>query len=192
MRTSVKMARGLTLLADERGAVLVTFAFFAPLAILLAVLAIDTNNWFVHSRHLQLQADAGVLATAKAFQGCFTNAATANSTIRTVAEQYSGIAGSPTYNTQIKGPGSPSVHELINSKTFYEQPSQVDGSAVEKPPCEASMVDLKLTQTNLPWYWKPLSVPFVDAHARIEILQATSEQGLEPLAVAETAPVPAA
>src|SRR5947209_8157560 len=132
------MTRAVTQLADEQGAVLVTFAFFAPLAILLAVLAIDTNNWFVHSRHLQLQADAGVLATAKAFQGCFTNAATANSTIRTVAEQYSGIAGSPTYNTQIKGPGSPSVHELINSKTFYEQPSQVDGSAVEKPPCEAS------------------------------------------------------
>jgi|GEM_PF-3012799 len=186
------MTRGLAYLADERGAVLVTFAIFAPVAILLAVLAIDTNNWFVHSRHLQLQADAGALATAKAFQGCFTNPATANSAITALAEQYSGTGGSPTYNRQVNGPGTPSVYEVFNAKSPYQQPSLVDRSVVEKPPCEAEMADVKLTQTNLPWYWKPFSVPYINAHARVEILQASTARGVEPLAVAETAPVAAA
>jgi hypothetical protein len=186
------MSSHLTDLADERGAVIVTFAFFAPVAILLAVLAIDSNNWFVHSRHLQLQADAGALATARAFQGCFTNPTAANSAITTAAEQYSGLTGAPLYNEQINGPGTPTVNGVINSKTFYAQSSPVDSTAVEKPPCEAEMVDLKLTQRNLPWYWHPLSVPYINAHARVEILQETSGQGIEPLAVAETAPVAAA
>jgi hypothetical protein len=179
-------------LADEQGAVVVTFAVFAPVAIILAVLAIDTSNWFVHSRHLQLQADAGALATALAFQTCFTNTTAANSAITAAAEQYSGMAGSPLYNKQINGPGSPNVHELINSKTFYGQPSPVDSTAVEQPPCQAEMVDLKLTQTNLPWYWRLANVANINAHARVEILQTSSARGMEPLAVAETDPLAAA
>jgi hypothetical protein len=186
------MIRELTHLNDERGTVLVTFAVFAPVAILLAVLAIDTGNWFVHSRHLQLQADGGALATAAAFEGCFTNPEAANASIRAAAEEYSGIAGGPLYNKQINGPGEPVVKEAINSKTFPEQSSPIDSSAVEKPPCEAEMLDLKVTQKNLPWYWQPFFVPYIDAHARVEILQARSLQGIEPLAVAETAPVAAA
>jgi hypothetical protein len=186
------MSRHLTHLADEQGAVIVTFAVFAPVAILLAVLAIDTSNWFVHSRHLQLQADAGALATAQAFQGCLTNAKEANTAITAAAEQYSGIAGSPKYNEQISQPGAPTVHELVNSKTFYGQSSPVDATAAEGLPCETEMVDLKVTQTDLPWYWQPFSVPYINAHARVEILQETTAHGVEPLAVAETAPVAAA
>jgi hypothetical protein len=186
------MTRHLSHLADEQGAVVVTFAVFAPVAIILAVLAIDTSNWFVHSRHLQLQADAGALATAQAFQTCFTNTTAANSAITAAAEQYSGMAGSPLYNKQVNGPGSPNVHELINSKTFYGQPSPVDATAVEQPPCEAEMVDLKLTQTNLPWYWHLANVANINAHARVEILQSATARGISPLAVAETDPLAAA
>ena len=128
------MIRHLTHPADERGAIIVVFAVFAPVAIILAVLAIDSGNWFVHSRHLQLEADAGTLAAATAFQACFTSPEAANSSIRAAAEQYSGFSGSPLYNQQNSGPGAPAVHELINSKTFYNRPSPVDGTAVEKPP----------------------------------------------------------
>ncbi|TMK23940.1 MAG: hypothetical protein E6G62_09770 [Actinobacteria bacterium] len=108
------------LAADERGAVLATFALFAPVAILLAALAMDSGNWFLHKRHLQLQADAGALAAAQAFQPC------SNSAIEAAAHQYSGFSGSPVYNAQIGGTLAGNVHELINSQTYYNQPTRVD------------------------------------------------------------------
>ncbi len=178
--------RNTTRRGNERGAVLIMFAVFAPVAILFAVFAIDTGNWFVHKRHLQLQADAGALAAALSFQPC------SNGGVEAAARQYSGVAGSPLYNEQVGGTSPSNIHELINSKTYYNQPSLIDPSAEEKPPCEANMVDVKLTETNLPWYWHPLSsVSNINAHARVEILQQSKASGLEPLAVAETAPVAA-
>jgi hypothetical protein len=174
-------------LADQRGAVLITFAVFAPLAILLATFAIDASNWYLHKRHLQLQADAGALAAAREFQAC------SNTRVEEAAHRYSGVGAGEPYNPQLGGTPPSNVHELINSKTYYEQPKLVDPSAVEKPPCEASMVDLKLTETNLPWYWHPFSsVANINAHARVEVLQVTTAAHVEPLAVAETSPVAAA
>ncbi|MEA2335494.1 MAG: hypothetical protein QOG40_1984, partial [Solirubrobacteraceae bacterium] len=71
--------------------------------------------------------------------------------------------------------------------------SPVDASAEQKPPCEALMVDVKMTETDLPWYWRAISsVPYINAHARVEILKQTNATKVEPLAVAETAPVAAA
>src|SRR5205807_9643675 len=79
-------------------------------------------------------------------------------------------------------------------KTFYNQASPVDSSAVEAAPCKANMVDVKLTETNLPWYFRVAhevltGVPFINAHARVEILQESIVHGAEPLAIAESAPV---
>ena len=68
------LGRITALAGDERGAVLVIFAVFAPVAILFAVFAIDTGNWYLHKRHLQLQADAGALAAALEFQPCSNGA----------------------------------------------------------------------------------------------------------------------
>src|SRR5207302_1848200 len=56
------------------------------------------------------------------------------------------------------------------------------------------MVDVKLTETNLPWYFRVAhevltGVPFINAHARVEILQESIVHGAEPLAIAESAPV---
>jgi hypothetical protein len=185
--------RTLALATDERGAALVLFAVFAPVAILFAAFAIDGGNWFLHKRHLQVQADAGVLATAQEFQRCFTNAAGANAAIDAAAAQYSGTSGAPLYNAQVGGTSQANVHEMINKQNYYNQSSPVDSSAVEKEPCEAEMVDLKLTETNLPWFWQAFSsVPYINAHARMEILQASTATKVEPLAVAETAPVAAA
>jgi hypothetical protein len=197
--------------SDERGAVLVIVAAFAPVAVLLAAFAIDASNWFLHSRHLQVQADAGALATAQSFQESFANgvnptSTTCNAPIYEAARAYGGVtsattpqgtisAATPLYNTQIEGrPGdhtavaSPQrVKELINSKTFYNQPSKVDSTAEEKPPCEAGMVDVKLTETELPWYMRPFT-GVVDAHARLQILGDSVTSGAEPFA--EPLPTP--
>jgi hypothetical protein len=176
------------LASDQRGAVLVIFAVFAPVAILFAVFAIDAGNWYLHKRHLQLQADAGALASIQGFR----QVPCSNASVEAGARQYSGISGSPLYNEQSGGPSGFGMHELLNSKTYYNQPSLSDPSAEEKPPCEANMVDVKLTETNLSWFWNPLSsVANINAHARVEILRQGTAKGLEPLAVAESAPIAA-
>src|SRR5882762_4207266 len=85
MRMS-QSSRTLTMLGGEDGAVVVIFAVFAPVAVLLAALAIDAGSWFLHNRHLQLQADAGALAAAQAFQPC------ENEPIYKTAGQYGGAS----------------------------------------------------------------------------------------------------
>lgn len=180
---------------DQHGAVLVFFALFAPVAVLFLSFVIDVGNWFDHARHLQLEADAGALAAAQAFQPCN------DEQIYGVSGQYGGassvttptggsVASSfPLYNQQLGRTPQANIHELINSPTYYNQSSPVDGSVDATDPCSAEMVDVKLTETDLPWYFRLLSVPFINAHARVEIMQETSARGLEPLAVAERAPV---
>jgi Flp pilus assembly protein TadG len=183
---------------EERGAVLVFVALLAPVAVLFLSFVIDVGNWFDHARHLQTQADAGALAAAEGFQPC------SNPSIYAAAGQYSGAssvttptggsvtASSPLYNPQIGGTTQANIHEVINSPTYYNQPSPVDGTVNASAPCSAGMVDVKVTETNLPWYFNIFnSVPYINAHARVEILQETSARGMEPLAVAQTAPIAA-
>jgi len=183
--------------SGERGAVLVLFAVFAPVAILFFSFTIDIGNTFWHARHLQAQADAAALASAQEFSECN------NENIYRRAGQYGGASKvlsepnhtvdsfSPLYNTQIGGTKQDNMNLVINSKTYYPKPyspgstTHVDPTAVEKPPCEASMVDVKLTETNLPWYVKVFKsafngVPYDNAHARVELLEQTSTAGAEP------------
>jgi Flp pilus assembly protein TadG len=196
--------RILALAGDERGAVLVMFALFAPVAILFASFALDTGNWFLHQRHLQVQADAAALAAAQDFPPNASCSSTINAGIEARAGQYGGASSvvtpkegsaastAPLYNEQTGGVSQSNIHELINSKTYYKQSSPVDGTAEEKPPCEANMIDVKMTETNLPWYWRALStVPYINAHARVEILQQTTASKVQPLAVSESAPTAA-
>lgn len=184
--------------SSETGAVLVIFALFAPVMVLLAAFAIDASNWYLHKRHLQVQADAAVFAAAREFQPCIA----ANVDAR--AGQYGGAAEvrapsesvtsfAPLFNKQIgiKSPeeNTARIHELINSQHYYEQPSRVDATAVEESPCAASMVDVKLTETEPPWFWKHiLGLSYINAHARIEILQQTTGTGSLPVAVNDFAP----
>jgi hypothetical protein len=183
------------LAADQRGAVLLIFALFAPVAILAAAFTMDAGNWFLHKRHLQVQADAAVFAAAREFQPCIDGNVYARAGqyggTGSVATPSGGVASTtPLYNEQVGGTSQSNVHELINSKRYYGQSSPVDSTAVEQPPCSASMVDVKLTETKLPWYWRAFStVPHINAHARIEILQELHPTKVEPLAVVESAPV---
>jgi Flp pilus assembly protein TadG len=179
---------------EQRGAVLVFFALFAPVAVLFLSFVIDVGNWFDHARHLQLQADAGALASAQGFQPCNDTA------IYSAAGQYSGAssvttptggfaaAGSPLYNQQLGGTTQANIHELIDSPTYYNQPSPVDSTVNTSDPCTAEMVDVKVTETNLPWYFRLLSVPYINAHARVKILERTTATGSLPVAVNDLNP----
>jgi Flp pilus assembly protein TadG len=174
-------------------------ALFAPLIVLMLIFVIDVNNWFEHQRHLQSQADSAALAAAAGFQPCV------NTGIYQLAGQYGGASSVVTpsgtvstsatlLNTQVGGTAQANIHELVNSKTFYEQPSTTSPATpddtVASAPCTAQMVDVKMTETNLPWYFRALtSVSYIDAQARVSILEETQAPNAEALAVADSAPV---
>src|SRR5207249_7361457 len=67
--------------------------------------------------------------------------------------------GGGTYNAQVGGTlkeANPqgNVHLLMNSQTFYNQSSPVDSTVNTSPPCTAGMIDVKLTETDVPWFFK--------------------------------------
>jgi hypothetical protein len=153
--------------------------------LLLLTFTVDVGNWFVHKRHLQMQADAGALAAAREFNSCPNNAA-----IKDKAAQYS----QDVHNAQIGGTPGVQVHRLINSKTFYNQATKPapDDTAVGEP-CSVGMVDVKLTETDLPWFFKPVTgllgrVPFINARSRVSIFQKETTKGALPIAVPDVNP----
>lgn len=166
-------------LADERGATLVMVVIWLPVLILFVTFVIDVANWFEHKRHLQMQADSAALAAAHDFR-----VPCADQPIIDSAQQYSGGQ----YNAQIGGTPSDNVHMLINSRTYYNQASPVDNTVNTNQPCAAKMIDVKMTETDLPWYFKIAQVPFIDAHARVSILQADTFTGSLPVGVPEVNP----
>jgi hypothetical protein len=171
---------------EERGAALVWFAITLPVLILFAAFVVDVGNWFMHKRHLQLQADAGALAGG----GTFTFPCS-DGPIDAAARQYAGdpSAAAP-YNLQV-GADQANVHVLINSAQPWDKGGSdySDGGG----PCETKMVDVKVTEANLPLFFKIPGlfsvVPAVNARARVEI-QALSylSGGALPIAVPDVDP----
>ena len=158
--------RGLRRARDERGGVLVMVALWLPLLLLLMVFVVDVGNWFVHKRHLQMQADAGALAGG----GVFTIPCS-NPTVEAIARKYAGDPGATDpYNVQIGATSPSNVHVLVNSASFWNNggTNYSDGGA----PCEAKMVDVKITEANLPLFFR---VPGlfgsvnINARARVQI-----------------------
>src|SRR5436190_8021294 len=141
---------------DERGATLVLFTIFLPVLMLMIAFVLDVGNWFEHRRHLQMQADSAALAAALDLRSPCSD-----TTVSNTAGQYGG----GTYNPQVQGKQG-QVHLVMNSRTYYNQPSPVDNTVDTNPPCTAEMVDVKLTETDLPWYFKAANVPFINAHRR--------------------------
>ncbi len=163
----------------ERGSILVLVAIALPVLVLFASLVVDVGNWFEHKRHLQLQADAAALAAAREF-----GAPCVNQAILDEAAAYSG----GTYNAQIGGTAAADVHMLVNSSTFFDQSSPVDDTVVTGAPCSAKMVDVKMTETDLPWYFRVAQVPFINTHARVSIFQADTLAGSLPIGVPDVNP----
>ena len=78
-------------LHDERGSVVAMVAVWIPVLILLTTFVVDVGNWFVHKRHLQVQADAGALAGGGSFNSCLSNPGSAtNTAIENMVRLYAG------------------------------------------------------------------------------------------------------
>ena len=175
---------------NERGAVAVLVAVMIPVMILFASFVIDDGNWFVHARHLQLQADAGALAGGQEF----TATSCSDGLIKNRAIQYSGIPGGTfgtPYNT-LTG-NTTNVSENINQQAYPAQPSPPapDSTPMTGNPCTDGLLDLKLTETPLPWFFQAVGIGGINAHARVSELQQTSGSGFLPIAVDETTPIAA-
>jgi hypothetical protein len=167
----------------ERGAVLVMVAVWLPVLAVMLTFVVDVGNWFVHKRHLQIQADAAALAGAQDWGSCAElNAAVA---------AYSGGL----YNAQIGGTPPTRVSLRVNKKSFYDQPGVTDDTD-ERGPCDpdATMLDVKLTEVDLPWFVPsffsalPAKVKYINAQARVSVNQVDSSVGALPVGVPDTNP----
>jgi hypothetical protein len=177
---------------NERGSVLVMTALWLPVVILMASFVIDAGNWFEHKRHLQLQADAGAFAAGSLFNGCFGDAAAANTLIDSQVRKYAGDPGgvSP-YNLQIGGSNQGAVTVRINKK-LYQVGGPAPDDTVEDLPCAAKMVDVKITEAGLPWFLSGGIVSAINARARVVIQQKGSSSDSLPVGVPDNNPLAAA
>jgi hypothetical protein len=163
---------------DERGSVLLFVFGFLPVAFATAALVIDVANGAEHRRHLQLQADAGVLAAAQEFNGCFLDENAANNDIEAQALSYGGAD----HNPQV-GPGAQARVDPRVNATSYTTPSFSDGA-----PCDTGFVDLKLTEVGSPPLFAFLSNHDFRAHARVKVFTMSSSNKLLPIAVPDPDP----
>jgi hypothetical protein len=167
---------------DEHGGVLVTAVLFLPVIVLFITFVVDVGNWFEHKRHLQLQADAGALAGG----GGFT-VPCADDPIVDETRKYAGDPAHPVpYNLQVAPTDQGNVHVLVNSDAYWNEggTDYSDGG----PPCTARMVDVKITESSLPWFFGLDVVPAINAHARVEIRALRRSRGALPVAVPDTDP----
>jgi Flp pilus assembly protein TadG len=182
------------LAADERGAVLVIAAVVLAVLLVVATFAIDAGIWFVHHRHLQTQADAAALAAAQNFQYPCSAGGTMDQAIAKTVGEYGGTSG--TFNQQV--PVTPATsstysstqHNLISEldQANFVNQSVPSDSGLSGSPCADSVIDVKLTETNLPSFFPFVSPHYVNAQARVSILKETSAVRAEPFA--EPLPTP--
>ena len=150
----MRLRRVATTPRREDGGVLILTAILMPGMLFLLLLVVDVGNWYVHKRHLQMQADAAALAGGAHFGDCFSpdaaTAAGANAAIKNAATAYAGNSAS-TYNFQIGG-GAPRVTTLFNSKMFARG-DYVDPSVDTEEPCQTPhlMFDVKQTEIDVPY-----------------------------------------
>jgi Flp pilus assembly protein TadG len=184
------LARTLSVARENRGGVLVLVALFVPVALLFCAFVVDAGDAWWHQRHLQVQADAAALAAAQdlAASPC------SDSVITQDVYRYGGY-GTSAYNQQVGG-SSPRTGTVqppaINSPTFPGQTSPVDSTVATGTPCNSNMLDVKMTETNLPFFFPALKsalnvFPDINAHARVELKQATTSSNSMPIAVNDVA-----
>jgi hypothetical protein len=179
-------------LAGEDGGVLVMVALWLGVLILLASFVIDIGNWFEHKRHLQLQADAGALAGGGLFNQCLSSTfATAGAAIDAEARKYAGsYAGA--YNEQVGNTNRGTIYTRLNRKT-YEVGGPGPDDTIESNACDAGMLDVKMTEAGLPFFFGLAGslVPAINARARVNIEKLTTTSGSLPIGVPDVNPVAA-
>lgn len=181
------ITRGAT---DERGAVSVLVALvLGTLMMLLVWFVIDVGIWFDHQRHLQLQADAGALAGAQSFAISCSNTTITNASRQYAGLPSNGVAYTTPYNAQI-GSGNPNITWSFNQDLYPDssQSTPADTTQYTTGPCADHVVDVKLQEAGLPWYFWAAGVPTIHAHARAALLPNPPQGGLMPLGVPEENP----
>jgi Flp pilus assembly protein TadG len=182
-------------LSNEDGAVLSLFAIAITALVLFVAFVVDAANWYEHKRHLQLQADAAALAGAQSF----TLGSCSNANIAADARRYGG-SDSPDgsavrtqlYNDQVGGTPATKVHILINSSGYYGDTGAGDNTDTNGAPCAAGYIDIKATESSLPWFFGGALVPKINAHARVSLVQESEAEGTLPIAVPNPLPRSAA
>jgi hypothetical protein len=174
---------------DEHGGVLAIIAVSMPVVILFAMLVINVGNWFVHKRHLQTQADAGALAGGDLFRRCYEpDQAPANAAINNEARKYAGDPGVVgRLNPQIGTGAGEGVVVLLNKKSYDRGGPSPDDTLVGDP-CATKMIDVKISDEDLPWYLRAARVSVINARARVEARKITQIVGSLPIAVPDVEP----
>jgi Putative Flp pilus-assembly TadE/G-like len=171
----------------EDGGVLVMVAVWLPVLILVMSLVLDIGNWFEHKRHLQMQADSGALAGAGLYGaalGC--NDADIDRAVGEYSGEPTGKFGQATFrNLQVGGANQGAIHVLVNSTNYWNSGGTdfSDGGG----PCEQSHLDVKITESSLPWFFRVAGTT-INAHARIDVNQLSTEGGALPIAVPDPTP----
>ena len=121
-----------------------------PVVLLFLSLTVDIGNWWVHKRHLQLQADAAALAGGAFLGDCFSDPSAAKHAIQNEATRFGGGAGS-SYNGQVGGANKGTI-TLLYQSTTYAAGSVGRTTPRRRPPCETPslMFDVKATEAGLP------------------------------------------
>jgi hypothetical protein len=204
-----RLARTRSASAREDGAVLPLVAVWILVGLIFAVFVIDVGNWFVHQRHLQLEADNAVFAGGQNFQQCF-GAGTGDGAIFSAATNYAGLVntsdtatwpsgtytatGPSTYNTQIGGNNRGTITAYYQSKSYPPPGGPSDTDTQTTGPCEppsgsANMFDVKMTEAGLPLFFGHLpgfSSVNLHAHARVSLFEQSSGTPSFPLAPTDT------
>ena len=158
-------------LRDDEGSVLVTFALALPVFLAMLVLVVDLANFFEHKRHLQVQADAAVLAAVHELHAPCTDGPVVGR-----ANQYGGMAayaGAGPYNTQVGGTNQGQIHARAQLAHLLRPELAGRRSVDTAGPCAARMVDMKLTETSLPLFFGLARFSNINAQARAELRKLT-------------------
>jgi hypothetical protein len=203
--------------ADERGAALIFVAVGLPVFVAFGIFVMDVGNWWVHKRHLQIQADAAALAGAREFsfpacsdQAIVEEAVDYSGGVLTDPDvNFSGFDIDPLfYNHQLAATARPlgptqGLYTQVNTPDPYNRggdgsPIDADLAAMavaDRKPCTSQMVDVKMTETDLPGRFSPLRflnvlgfIDFIDARARVELRALEQTTDLLPLAVEDLNP----
>ena len=149
---------------DERGAVMVIIAVMLPLLVILLSFVVDIGAWWVHKRHLQVQADASALAGVRYIQQFCSDAAVDSrgsevlGRVERPAQPAAGRdgLGPRAYAGQLATLGQQRRHRHPNRRWTQTSPPREPQSALRRPqirtgPAPARSVDVKMTESDLPW-----------------------------------------
>jgi hypothetical protein len=172
-RTRVCALRRRTRAQD--GGVLVLVAIFLPVALLLAAFVIDLGGWFQNQRHLQLQADAGVLAGADQF---LKEPTSCPGQIMKWADNYAA----PTAHV---GGSDPVPKEPVGNTGSGKDTT---ATTTVKCPGQGSYVEVAMENRKPATFFSPVTPSKITAHARVNLYQVSEAggSGVLPYAITES------